>query len=825
MCRYAVATGVVVLLTCGAALAQQSPPKTLADFEDRTLGIFQRSRGRIVDSKHLDGKALALAKGQNVAAENPRIDWDRWNVIKFDAYNPAPTPVRLLLRFRDDTAPHGYWSWINHYFSVKPGRSTVEVYVPDLRRGEGGARMLDTRPLNWKRLRWWGISAQGGDVELDNLRLERLVVTAPEGVHAFDFGPGGPPVFIGTTGVTPEDVYSDARGFGWTQKRSIWARKRLAAPDPFVQNWISGNRATFSVKVPNGKVHVWLLWADPGEWELVQHHPWRHIEAEGRKVLEERMTGEQFLDFYFHFAETEDLPGDDIYERYVAWRYKPATFTVDVADGRLDLTLNGPDQYACTVNGIVVTPESKKAEGEAWVASLQKRRREAFEKTWTEKKPEKGTLPVGIDVGKVLVYRVPLSHNVQVYDAPTADQIDGPMKAVISAARGEYEPFAFTLHAVADLPHLAASISDFKSADGKTLPSSAFDVGVVRYKFKRIGLARAGVYGAVPWIIVEGKTSSAKRGMNRRYWITVHVPEDQPAGVYNGEVRITGSAKVRVPVTVRVLPLALPEADMGLGMFAMGNPLPHFPYFPENRARNEADKRRSLACGREHGFTYWAIPRGLRFTGFKDGKAQYDVSAGRAQVQLAGHLGFTVVDLYGDRGIARQALNDKGALARRHGFATTDALVKEVFGAAKRAAAAAGLPDPVWSFGDEPPDTQAPVLVDMHRRIRELANARSEISWSPRGKPTHELLDVTSICSLNVTNLDDIKRAQAAGNIVYLNNQGRSRWAYGLYMWKARQAGVRAYQQFCWVGTRSDPYYPLDGHEDDGGHVYPDRVG
>ncbi|KPJ52912.1 MAG: hypothetical protein AMS16_05780, partial [Planctomycetes bacterium DG_58] len=265
--------------------------------------------------------------------------------------------------------------------------------------------------------------------------------------------------------------------------------------------------------------------------------------------------------------------------------------------------------------------------------------------------------------------------------------------------------------------------------------------------------------------------------------------------------------------------------DMGLGLFGMGGTAPYFPYFEENRARNEADKRRSLQFAREHGLTHCAIHRGMSFTGFENGKAQYDYTEGKKRYELARGLGFTSIDMSGERRMSRQALDDKGPLAKKHGFASADALVKEVFRAAIDGAKTNGLPEPVWCFGDEPPDTQAPVFVNMHRRMRELAKAKSTISWSPHGEPTHELLDVTSICSLNITDLDDIQRARDHGNVVYLNNQGRSRWAYGLYMWKAREAGVKAYQQFCWMGTHADPYYPLDSYEDDGGHVYPDRQG
>ena len=874
----------LVFSVCVAGVYAQQPAaaRTLADFENGKLGVFSQTKGKVVDSKHLDGKALALKRRQNISVWRPTVDVKAFNTIKMDVWNGGDVPARLHVCLKDDSAPHGYFSWVNRYISAKPGRSTVELYIPELKRGEGSPKdMLDTRPFHWDKLQWWGIAALSGDVEVDNIRLERTDVSLPGGVLAFDFGPKNQPVLPGMVGVSPDDVYADAKGFGWSRKREIYTRKRHAAPDNFVRDWISGNNSTFSVKLKNGAYRVYLMWADPGEWELVQHPKWRKIDAEGRTVLSETMTGAQFLDFYFHFAETEDLPGDDIYTKYVDWRYQPKTFDVNVTDGRLDLTIRGPDQYACTVNGVVIYPHAKMAAGQGYLTQLAKQRRSAFAKSWTEQTTKRPKLTDNLrkkaEAAGCIVFRRDIAVEVGVFDVPKANEVLYPtaLKALtmpgvskstpaggvsvsprgvsvprvnlrvpgigriptnlkkadpvettkLTAARGEYEPFTFSVHALRDLPTLTASVTPFVTKDGKGLPASAFDVRVVRYKFKRIGFAGAGVYGVQPWILVDGKTTSVKKDTTRRYWVTVHVPADQPAGVYAGKVTVAGSASFAMPVEVTVLPITLPEADMGLGMFGMGGTAPYFAYYPENTARNEADKRRSLACARAHGFTYWAIHRGMRFTGFKDGKAQYDVSAGKARVQQARRLGFTMLDMYGDNRIGRQALNDKGALAKKHGFASTDALVKAVFEGATSAADANRLPDPVYSFGDEPPDTQAPVFVAMHKRMRDLAGARSEISWSPHGEPTKQLLDVTSICSLNVTTIADIKRAQAAGNTVYLNNQGRGRWAYGLYMWKAKQAGIEAYQQFCWMGTHADPYYPLDSYEDDGGHVYPDRQG
>ena len=633
--------------------------------------------------------------------------------------------------------------------------------------------------------------------------------------------------------MTPKTAFSAEKGYGWTRAPEIYARRRSNPPDDFVGDWISGRASTFSVKLTNGTYQVWLICEDPADWELYQYFDWRRIEAEGKTVFEEKLNGEQFLDRYFHFAETEDLPGEDIYKKYIGWRYPTQQFKVEVTDGRLDLTVQGPHQYACTVNGVVIYPEKEAEAGKNFVRGLMERRRASFYKKWNEKKPKRRTPdPAMKSWGKAqgcVVFHRDISEDLNVYDAPRMSEVIArpdvePQSIKVTAARNEYEPFTFSLYALQDLPEFTTEVSDCKSADGKTLPASAFDVRVVRYKFRRIGFAGAGMYGVVPWLLADGTKTSVKKEMVRRFWITVHVPKEQPAGVYKGMVRVSGSATLALPVELRVLPLALPDADMGLGMFGIGGTAPYFAYYAENQPRNEADRERSLAFAREHGFTHIGVG-GVSFKGFTAGKAQYNFSKAQEQVKQARRLGYASIDLRGESRMARQALDDKGALAKKHGFASPDDLVKEVFGSARRGAKVNGLPDPIWSFGDEPPDSQAPGIVAKHRRMRELAGARSTIAWSPHGAPTQQLLDVTSICNLNVATVEHFKRAKAADNTIYLNNQGRSRWAYGLYMWKARQAGVEAYQQFIWLGTHGDPFYPLDSIEDDGASCLPDREG
>lgn len=826
--------GLLVVAVLVAGVGAQQPiaeeVRVLADFET-DAGVFELKDARIVESDELRSKALELAPETGLSLWRPGTDWSAYNVLKFEVYVPGEQAASLYVCLKDDSAPHGYFSWINRYVTIPPGRRTFEFDFSELRRGEGSPKdMLDTRPFHWNALQSLVISVRSGRMLIDDIRLEKVEPEVVEGIYAFDFGPEGSPCFRGFSPVSPETNYTDDSGFGWTRRGVFWARRRVHPPDNLVGDWVTTDNSTFSVKVPDGKYRVWMMWEDPGEWEFYQIYTYRRLLAEGTKVLEETMDGKRFLDRYFHFAEEEDLPGEDIWKKYIAWRFQPTTFDVKVSDGRLDLTIQSNGQYAATVNALVIWPQSKAREAAEFLEDLERRRRDAYYGRWVETKPKPGTLDEELasrhrDTGYVLYHR-DWSRDVGFFDAPAADELLRTIE--VWAARDEYEPITFTLYALGDLEGLTVTAEDFKGPGGAVLGSDAFDCRVVRYKAKRIGFGGAGQYGVVPFILAKDDSTWAKEGMSRRFWVTLHVPPDQPAGEYAGSIVLRGKgvSPARIPVKVRVLPFRLPDADMGLGMFGMGGSAPHSMYsFTEGREELEVQRKALLQAARDHGFTYCTIG-GVRFNGFEDRTPRFDFSVAKSRYEEAKELGFSVIDLrIGGRGIYRQALDDDGTLAREHGFPDSDALIKAVFAGCIAQAQTEGLPDPVWIFGDEPPETLAPTIHRLHDRIRRLADARSIIAFSAGGESQQRLLDVTSICDLNVATLEHIRRARSAGNTVYLNNQGRNRWAYGLYMWKAHQAGVSAYRQFTYVGTHADPYYPLDSYEDDGGKIFPNREG
>ncbi|HHN46644.1 MAG TPA: hypothetical protein ENN09_04305, partial [Planctomycetes bacterium] len=326
----------------------------LADFNDGTSGELEPRGGTsIKDCEQLEGKAAHMPANGSLFYERPGADWSQYDFIKIDFYNPSDENVSLYVCIKDTTSPHGYYSWINRYLSVRPGISTLELNIRALRRGEGSPKdMLDPRPFHWDNF-WQFFLTARGELYAGNVRLEKVETETFDGLFAFDFGPPFSAPLLGYTLVSPETEYSAEQGFGWTRKGAMWTRERQHPPDIFFGDWVSTMNGAFSVDLPDGDYKVWIAWTDPGEWEFIQNFTHRAIYAGDRLLIEETMTGEQFLDRVFKYADAEDHPGEDIRAKYLG-HFKLHQFDVTVSGGRLDLRITGSGQYAATVNGIVI---------------------------------------------------------------------------------------------------------------------------------------------------------------------------------------------------------------------------------------------------------------------------------------------------------------------------------------------------------------------------------------------------------------------------------------------------------------------------------------
>jgi len=195
------------------------------------------------------------------------------------------------------------------------------------------------------------------------------------------------------------------------------------------------------------------------------------------------------------------------------------------------------------------------------------------------------------------------------------------------ASQGEYEPLSFGVYAARELPELRAAVSGLKSDAGATIPADCLEVRYVRHLSKRSHYSRQDRM-SVPTFL-DAKPAAVAANDSGQVWITVHVPDDAPGGVYRGAVTVSaGTGEQSVPVALRVFPFRLKEpADKWFGMYD-GLHLPN----------GTADLETRYADMRRHGLTT------VGFVGALGGK--YSVEGDVVHADLEGASLTTVVAAY-----------------------------------------------------------------------------------------------------------------------------------------------------------------------------------
>jgi len=137
---------------------------------------------------------------------------------------------------------------------------------------------------------------------------------------------------------------------------------------------------------------------------------------------------------------------------------------------------------------------------------------------------------------------------------------DGPAR--ISAARNERESFQIVVAAEAEpLKGVRVVVSDLAQEGGATIPSSRAPVNPVGYVETRKPVYEVERTGWWPDPLLPPGPTDVAAGQRQPFWVTIHVPESAPAGVYRGVVTISaeGLTDREAPIELRVWDFALPR--------------------------------------------------------------------------------------------------------------------------------------------------------------------------------------------------------------------------------------------------------------------------
>ena len=399
--------------------------------------------------------------------------------------------------------------------------------------------------------------------------LVSLSGPAQSKIHTFDMGPEGSPVWKGFTEVTAKTVYTKKSGYGWRKPAGRGITHRLrGVPDALACDLVGATDSPYSyyvgameflLDVPNGEYTVYLLASDytggRGASRGTRYVPRSiTVRAEGQVKVAENWTRERWhTDYVFRSMLRDYRRGDNVYDKYVAPCFVPKVFDVNVTDGRLDLAFAG-----ATVNGLIVYPAAEAEKGRAFIAELDRKRRESFDYEDETPRPT-GQLEgvTGEDRKRgYVVFHPHYMDTVYPFDLPKAEQLGKDLRAL--ASLGEFEPITFAVHPLRDLGKCRVTVSELKSQDGATIAPDRWDVRVVRYlELPHPRGARR--YRIQPLLLIRTNESDIEQGINKQFWLTIKVPENARPGKYKGAVTLKpeSAPETRLALKLLVLPYKL----------------------------------------------------------------------------------------------------------------------------------------------------------------------------------------------------------------------------------------------------------------------------
>ncbi len=613
-------------------------------------------------------------------------------------------------------------------------------------------------------------------------------VWAQEAVAKFDFGTADSPVRTGFTQVTPATAYSAAQGYGWESTEGLKEADKVNADD-LQRDFIYWNapkgdlKGHFLVDLPAGRYWIAVFAGD------IQY-------SRAELPFDVLVNGQPVIEGW----------------RNRRWEYKLASAELPAGAGPLRITFQSsqePDQrYAWWFcNGLMVLATAQREQAEAQVQALfeqMKAERYAdYEEVFPEAAPDEGPITAqDRERGYVAFARDYLKI---VY--PRTRPSDEERSADLScwAAQGEHEPLSFAVVPLRDLGTCTVKVTDLSSGDA-ALPASCWDLRLARIARQRVGRHEK-KFRRGPKILDPGGQAAVERGDTRWWWLTVKVPEDQPPGIYRGEVLFTPEKAQpwRCTISVRVLPFKLehPPGEI-FGMY-YGT---HYAYYPENQAKHFQDLR-------DHLIDTITLSSEAPTGGWEDGKLKLDFSAMDKFIAEAQAHGLTGPMPWG--GVRRLP----GLIPKGLSDAQWDEHYKELIAAVVKRGKERGWP-PLLCYPVDEPSNNKERIERASKRMGLTKQVPGALTYcTPNniegGTKLIDLMDFACWQHLSA-NADTRKMTLEHGNTFwyYSSNYGARtsipRFRSGFLRWRLGATGMFYWHYQCCV---NDPFDDLDGNHCD----------
>lgn len=733
-------------------------------------------------------------------------DWTGFDTLMIDVFLAGDNPTQVSGWIRNN--PTDDWSHrYNWERMLKPGLNTIKLSIGSM-AFPGGRGYVDP-----SKIALFNLTAGEATIFVDNVRLVKGIEEVPvAGIRKFDFGPPKGAVMPGFTAVSKETAYDKAAGFGWLPKgdfgrdfdvREVLARHRPA--DDLWRDFCNPSKASFVVDLPNGQYKVHMMLAPPGArvWQKTLEH--RTVSAQGKVVFDQKWDAESFKKWEFQWEDVEDLPGDDLWEKYINTACKPVSFDAQVTDGQIKFDFDGHGKpFEVMLCGLVLYPQEQDKQAQKWLAGLDNLRKEQFESLHVEAAAAdepafKGVTAEHTAAGFVRFIHSP-DRNITYKSQPTEQEV-AAAGIELSAAPGEYEDGCFGILPLKDGVKVIAAVGELSGLNGAKIAAADIDIQVGRYK----ALNRDAVYRIEPKYLDKlGKDGlTLKKGITRSFWVIIKTPADAPAGKYSGTITVTADGKDhKVPLSLTVWPIKkLSEPSIPMAMF-MTTPV----YSHVGLAKDEELKWKAweevLRDAREHGMTTSDPIISMPLKRIVDGKAEIDFSQMDRFMELSRKCGYTqTVSGYAISpgfAIRPEVLDDEAKLAARYGVKTYGEIIKAYFAALGEHAKAKNYLPIAFGSDDEyliHPGKGPERVREFHQILKDNAPGFQFVAYDsiyPDQKPDlipayEKMLPAVDTWGAGIHTPKMAELVKKSGSKMWLYNTGMNRFTFGTYMFFANK--------------------------------------
>lgn len=388
-----------------------------------------------------------------------------------------------------------------------------------------------------------------------------VLSAASPGPFLFDMGNEQSTVWKGFKRVTPENIFNSESGFGWESDQGLasqssgitkpaFSQSRGTTDQPSVwtneitEDAVTGTREnSFIFQAPAGDYEIYIVC---GISEVVRNQFYDFTVSVGKEKKRVQFEGgQQYNSLRFHVKKGKDP---------LAIQFSPLSKWVVNAV----MAWNPADD--ALVQKEIITPF------EDWTYKMPPEEWAKFKLDPFTPDPEPTAGATDLKRG-FIVYSRHYLECIYPYTKPGTKDINP--KLSLFATPGEFEPVNFAVYPLKDLKSAKVTVSPIGP-----VPARDIDIRYVRYIRARPNYTTRYRYRIVPDCIQHFDRLDLTKNESTRFWLTVHIPDNAPAGTFSGKITFECSGgKVELPVTLNILPFKLKEDPSKIYGIYYGHPL------------------------------------------------------------------------------------------------------------------------------------------------------------------------------------------------------------------------------------------------------------